>query len=90
MINYRFDFDHCGKTIEVVKVQDFIDEWGKPCITRSLVATYSYTAEETVSGLRLISGEVPEEVYQTLYAAFHAWHDINRGFLWKSNFERRI
>ena len=87
MTNYRFDFDHEYKVIAVTKVTEMaMDNY----IDYQIIATYKYTAEENMSGLRLLSGSVPEEVYQTLYAAFHAWHDINRGFLWKSNFERRI
>lgn len=90
MTIYRFDFDHIEKTIEVIKVTETFDDRVVPYIHRESIALYQYTAEENVSGLKKVSGILPQEVYTIMSTAFHAWHDINRGFLWKSTFEQRL
>ena len=90
MVNYRFEFDHIEKTIEVIKVTETFGDRVVPYIHRESIASYQYTAEENVSGLKKVSGNLPHDVYNVMSTAFHAWNDINRGFLWKSTFEQRL
>lgn len=87
MINYRFDFDHEDKVITVTKVTEVAVA---NYIDYQIIATYKYTVEENQAGLELISGYIPPEVYDVLAAAFFSWNKINKGFLWKSSFEKRL
>ncbi len=90
MTNYRFEFDHEAKTVEVIEVTETFDDRVVPYIHRNSLAEYEYISGEGQFGLKKISGSVPPEVSQTLWAALHAWHDISRGFLWKSTFDSRL
>lgn len=80
MTNYRFEFDHEAKTVEVIEVTSGVFNM----TPRKSVALYKYTVDYNKAGLELLSGSVSKEVQDFLRTSFLSWCDINRGFLWKS------